>query len=186
MTGGSRLTSNLKIPYTLSFGRRKRLKIMLDPDGNVIAYAPMRTAIKEIDHFIELHSEWIEKQKKKLLSKTILKRSDDPKENRRKAEELKTWASAFLSEYEGKKPNRITIRVMSSRWGSCSSTGHISLNLYLADIDEHLREYVLIHELSHLYQMNHSSLFWNKVSEKCPDYMERRRALRRIMLPGKT
>ena len=121
----------------------------------------------------------------KLLSDIVLSSDDSIEKKKRKADELKLWAGSFLEKYEGRRPKRITIREMSSRWGSCSSSGNISLNLYLYEVDESLREYVLIHELSHLYQMNHSPLFWNKVSEICPDYRERRKALRKYRLPGK-
>ncbi len=185
MTPCERITSKLKIPYSLQYGKRRRLKITLDIHGRVLAFAPLRLTIREIESFIEEHADWIEKNRKKLLSDIVLSSDDSIEEKKRKADELKLWAGSFLEKYEGRRPKRITIREMSSRWGSCSSSGNISLNLYLYEVDESLREYVLIHELSHLYQMNHSPLFWNKVSEICPDYRERRKTLRKYRLPGK-
>lgn len=185
MTENIRTTAHLNIPYVLTYGKRKRLKITLDTNGRVLAFAPFRLAIREIDKFIEEHADWIEKNRKKILSDILLTPSSSPAEKKRKAEELKTWASAFLEGYDGRKPNRITIREMSSRWGSCSSSGNISLNLMLYEVSEPLREYVMIHELAHLYQMNHSPLFWNKVAEKCPQYQLRRKQLRKYRLPSK-
>ncbi|MBO4495854.1 MAG: DUF45 domain-containing protein [Clostridiales bacterium] len=180
-----RTTSHLGIPYVLTYGKRKRLKITLDTNGRVLAFAPFRLAIKEIERFIDEHADWIEKNRKKILSEILLTPASSADEKKRKAEELKNWASAFLEGYDGRKPNRITIREMSSRWGSCSSSGNISLNLMLCEVSEPLREYVMIHELAHLYQMNHSPLFWNKVAEKCPQYKSCRKELRKYRLPGK-
>ena len=184
MTFQSRITSKLNIPYALTYGRRKRLKITLDDNGRVLAYAPKRLTIREIESFIEQHEDWIRKAQVKMASSPSIPYCDET-EQRRRAKEIKMWASAFLAGYDGKKPTRISVRNMSSRWGSCSTSGNISLSVYLLDVEEELREYVFIHELSHLYQMNHSPLLWNKVAEKCPNYKECRKRLRNYRLPKK-
>jgi predicted metal-dependent hydrolase len=64
----------------------------------------------------------------------------------------------------------ITIRAQRSRWGSCSSGGVISLNWRLVQIPPFVRDYIILHELMHLRQMNHSSRFWMEVAQVCPDY----------------
>ncbi|MBR3058744.1 MAG: DUF45 domain-containing protein [Clostridiales bacterium] len=184
MTEQDRITSKLAVPYHLTYGRYKRLKITLDNDGRVLAFASKRISIREIENFIEEHISWIEKHQKKILATTKLE-YESVEEQKRKIKELKAWANAFLAEYDGLKPKRVTIKHMSSRWGSCSSSGNISLNYFLSELDEPLREYVFIHELSHLYQMNHSPLFWSKVGERCPDYKSRRKALKQYRLPQK-
>lgn len=184
MTSSDRVTSRLLIPYTLTFGKRKRLKITLDEIGRVLALAPNRMAIRDIESFIEAHVDWIQKARAKIASDTVIPYCGES-EQRRRAKEIKAWVSAFLETYTGKKPTRVFVRNMSSRWGSCSTKGHISLTVYLLDVEESLREYVLIHELAHLYQMNHSPLFWAKVAERCPDYLSCRRKLRKYRLPKK-
>ena len=65
---------------------------------------------------------------------------------------------------------RITIRAQRSRWGSCSSGGVISLNWRLIQTPPFVRDYIILHELMHLRQMNHSSRFWKEVAQVCPDY----------------
>ncbi|MEO0454573.1 MAG: SprT family zinc-dependent metalloprotease [Verrucomicrobiota bacterium] len=67
-------------------------------------------------------------------------------------------------------PARITIRNQSSRWGSCSEKGNISLNWRLIQVPPPVCDYVILHELCHLKEMNHSRHFWNLVSHNCPDY----------------
>ncbi|MEZ5292526.1 MAG: SprT family zinc-dependent metalloprotease [Vicinamibacterales bacterium] len=72
----------------------------------------------------------------------------------------------------------VSIRNQRSRWGSCSRRGAISLNWRLVQVPPWVREYVLIHELMHRRQMNHSSRFWTLVADACPRYLEARTWLR--------
>lgn len=65
---------------------------------------------------------------------------------------------------------RVTIRGQRSRWGSCSSRGVISLNWRLVQTPPFVSDYIILHELMHLRQMNHSARFWNEVERVCPDY----------------
>lgn len=175
-------TSVHNIPVTIVYGKRRRLKIQLDDDGRVFAYAPNRMAVKDIDHFVDANVEWITKHRAKLADKVRLPYIDS-QEQKRIARIIKARASAFLVGYDGKQPQRICVRNMTSRWGSCSGKGNISLNVHLLDVEPELFEYVLIHELSHLYYMNHSQAFWNQVARYCPDYKEKRKALRKYQIP---
>ena len=74
----------------------------------------------------------------------------------------------------------VSIRLSNarSRWGSCHASGRISLNWRLIHMPQHLIDYVVVHELAHLREMNHSPRFWETVGEVMPDYAERRKALR--------
>jgi predicted metal-dependent hydrolase len=65
---------------------------------------------------------------------------------------------------------RITVRNQRSRWGSCSRRGTISLNWRLIQLPDLVRDYICLHELAHLREMNHSARFWREVEHLCPDY----------------
>jgi predicted metal-dependent hydrolase len=65
---------------------------------------------------------------------------------------------------------RVTVRNQKSRWGSCSRRGTISLNWRLIQTPDFVRDYIILHELMHLRQMNHSDRFWREVEGVCPDY----------------
>jgi predicted metal-dependent hydrolase len=65
---------------------------------------------------------------------------------------------------------RVTVRNQRSRWGSCSRRGTISLNWRLIQTPEFVRDYIILHELAHLRQMNHSHRFWREVARLCPDF----------------
>jgi predicted metal-dependent hydrolase len=68
------------------------------------------------------------------------------------------------------KPRKISIRLCKTRWGSCNNYGDLSFNLLLIIMPMRLIEYVIIHELAHIKEMNHSIRFWKIVEEFCPDY----------------
>ena len=74
---------------------------------------------------------------------------------------------------------RITIRNQRSRWGSCSRRGTVSLNWRLIQAPPYVQDYLILHELMHLRQMNHSTRFWREVERVCPDHAEAERWLKK-------
>ncbi len=80
------------------------------------------------------------------------------------------------------KYNRVTIRDQKTRWGSCSSKGNLNFNYRLALIPDHLADYVIVHEMCHILQLNHSQKFWSLVSLAIPDYIEKKAELRSLSL----
>ena len=78
------------------------------------------------------------------------------------------------------KYNRVAIRDQSSRWGSCSSKANLNFNYRLALLSERHSDYIVVHELCHLKEMNHSSRFWNLVEQGIPDYKNIRAEIKKI------
>jgi predicted metal-dependent hydrolase len=76
--------------------------------------------------------------------------------------------------------NRVAIRDQRRRWGSCSSRGNLNFNYRLLFLPEHLRDYVVVHELCHLKEMNHGPNFWSLVARACPNYQSHITELRRL------
>lgn len=82
----------------------------------------------------------------------------------------------------GRRPGRISLRKMKTRWGSCTpATASIRLNTDLAWLDPDLLEYVLVHELTHLYEHGHGPGFRARMNRYMPDWTERRRRLNRYL-----
>jgi predicted metal-dependent hydrolase len=86
---------------------------------------------------------------------------------------LRELAAAY-----GLTPGRVSVRNQRSRWGSCAKDGDIALNFRLVQMPDAIRDYVLIHELMHIRQQNHSRAFWRLVEAACPGYREAERWLR--------
>jgi predicted metal-dependent hydrolase len=78
----------------------------------------------------------------------------------------------------GVEYGRITIRMQKSRWGSCSGKGNLNFNCLLMRTPDEIIDYVVVHELCHLKEMNHSPRFWAEVEKIFPDYKERRKWLK--------
>lgn len=83
-----------------------------------------------------------------------------------------------LAAQHGISVTRVTVRNQKSRWGSCSRRGTISLNWRLIQSPAFVRDYIILHELAHRRQMNHSDKFWQEVARLCPDYLEAERWLK--------
>ena len=78
------------------------------------------------------------------------------------------------------KYNRVAIRDQSSRWGSCSSKANLNFNYRLVLLSERQSDYIVVHELCHLKEMNHSSKFWDLVEQGIPDYKNIRAEIKKI------
>jgi len=87
----------------------------------------------------------------------------------------RTWELARL---HAVAIQRVTVRNQRSRWGSCSRRGTISLNWRLVQTPPFVQDYIVLHELAHMKEMNHSSRFWREVARLCPGFMEAERWLK--------
>lgn len=91
------------------------------------------------------------------------------------SEKLSFWGSRM-----GLSPKGLTITGAKTRWGSCSGKGRISFSWRLLRAPEEAVDYVVVHELAHLKELNHSKAFWAVVSAVFPDWQQRRALLRPI------
>jgi len=99
-----------------------------------------------------------------------------------KAEERILPLASHIAENQGFKPSVIKLTRGTTRWGSCTSKGVVSLNFMLAALSQELIEYVIIHEFCHLRHLNRSPAFWNEVGKYVPDYKIVRKKLKGLML----
>jgi predicted metal-dependent hydrolase len=167
--------------YTLTRSRRKTLAIHIKSDSSVEVRAPLRLAKKEIERFVKSKTEWIEKKQSQIAAR----QPDNPRElppsqyspgdfEKVTNELVKAWEQRL-----GVTTTFIGIRSMSSRWGSCTSkTRRIRLNSLLACCPRECLEYVVVHELAHLRESNHSPRFWAIVAGALPDYKARQKVLK--------
>jgi predicted metal-dependent hydrolase len=87
---------------------------------------------------------------------------------------------AHYNQFFGFKYNKIAIKAQKTRWGSCSRRGNLNFNYRIALLPERLADYIIVHELCHLKEMNHSKRFWNLVARAFPDYQKLRHELKNI------
>ena len=88
--------------------------------------------------------------------------------------------AAWYAEQMGVEYGRIAIKNTKTRWGSCSSLGNLNFHWKLVLMPQALLDYVVVHELAHRKEMNHSARFWAIVEQELPDYQKRRNELKKL------
>ncbi|MBR4290092.1 MAG: M48 family metallopeptidase [Oscillospiraceae bacterium] len=169
----------LTVQYSIIRSNRKTISIQIQPDGKVIVRAPKRMRIEEIKRFVESKAGWIEKHLSNLTAQEQQKLTDQElRALREKARTLVTERVQFYAPLIGVTYTQIAIRAQHTRWGSCSSKGNLNFNCLLALVPPEVLDYVVVHELCHRKELNHSDRFWNEVGKILPDYKDRKKWLK--------
>lgn len=164
---------------------RRTLSAEIRKDGSVLVRAPFFCAERLINAFLEDNKEKIVKKQKEMIS--LPKPSPITKEKR---EELRMFAKEnilprveVISKETGLFYESVRITSARGRFGSCSSKNRISLSLFLSLADEKEIDYVILHELCHTKEHNHSKRFYLLVESFMPDWKEREKRLKKIVIP---
>ena len=147
--------------------RARRISISVRATGAVRLSFPYGVSQKRALAFLDQKAEWIGAARERLARKQAsMPPQLSPAEQKAHVEELRRAAKADLpgriarlSEATGLKYEKLSIRASRTKWGSCSGQNHISLSLFLMTLPEHLRDYVIVHELCHTVHHNHSPRF---------------------------
>ena len=163
--------------------RRKTLSIRITQEGNLEIRAPLGMPKGEIEAFLKEKAQWIETHRAKVLAE-YAQGQEAPlgeEEILTLAEQMRQRLPEKLNRHAASMDvtfGRVTIRCQQTRWGSCSSRGNLNFNCLLMLAPEEVLDYVVVHELAHRKQMNHSALFWQEVERECPDYKKSLRWLK--------
>lgn len=163
-----------KVDYQLVRSDRKTVSIQLKPDGKVVVRAPKRMKRREIDGFVESKRSWIETHLEKLPAPQPKLTPAELQTLARHAKEVIPEIVEHYAPLVGVTWGTITIRAQHTRWGSCTGKGNLNFNCLLMLAPDDVIEYVVVHELCHRKEMNHSSRFWAEVEKVFPDYRQRR------------
>lgn len=163
--------------YRIIRSRRKTISIQIQPSGEILVRCPLRMKEKEIRGFVESKKNWIrthlpgEPIQPKLTEKEL-------GELAAKAKQVISQRTAHFAPLVGVTYGRITIRSQRTRWGSCSAKGNLNFNCLLMLTPPEILDYVVVHELCHRKELNHSAAFWAEVERVLPDYRESRKWLK--------
>ena len=161
---------------------RKTIAIEIKDDCRVIVRAPLTMRKKDILGFVSDKASWIEKHLKAVKARqeaAPVKFTD--REIRKLAKAAKEDISERVKSLAPRvdvSVGRITIRSQKTRWGSCSAKGNLNFNCLLMCCPHQVRDYVVVHELCHRKELNHSARFWAEVERALPDYQIWRRWLK--------
>ena len=170
--------------YEIIRSSRKTLALEITRDGQLKVRAPYKVSRKEIQNFVQSKESWIFKHLKR-IEETKAEQpeplsSEEIEKLVQKALQVLPEKVEHYARIIGVTYGRITIRNQKTRWGSCSSKGNLNFNCQLMRLPEELQDYVVVHELCHRKEMNHSSDFWKEVEYIMPDYQERRARLKQV------
>ena len=173
-----------QVEYTLMVSKRaRRMRLAVYCDGSFVVTAPAAMDTNLIEQFIIRKSQWIIDKIEyfKSASANILPKSTkrDYLASRGVALSLAKERIERFNRIYRFKFNQINIKNQKTRWGSCSRKGNLNFNYKIIHLPEKLADYIVVHELCHLKEFNHSQKFWNLVAKVMPDYLELRSELKR-------
>lgn len=164
--------------------RAHRMSITVHRDGSVVAVQPSRVGL---DRFLSLLQEkfvWIEETLKKFNGRTSLISSRHSASERamlsRSARQIIQDRLIHFNQFYEFEYKHISIRNQKTRWGSCSSRSNLNFNYRIALLPPELQDYLIVHELCHLKEFNHSKNFWNLVEQQIPHYKQLDKALKNL------
>ena len=167
-------------PYQIIRSKRKSISIQVNSEGQVIVRCPQRMRELDVILYVESKRDWIEKHMAEQK-----RRSKQPKLTQVQIEELAKQAKtvipqrvAYYAPRVGVTYGRITIRNQKTLWGSCSSNGNLNFNCLLMLVPAEVLDYIVVHELCHRKEMNHSAKYWAEVEQVMPDYRIHRKWLK--------
>jgi predicted metal-dependent hydrolase len=174
------------IEYTLRVSNRARqMRIAVYCDGSTVVTIPRAFPETMLENFIVKRSQWILDKVNYFRTKGL---APIPKRVNTKKEYLKYKDEAFrlaesrlkyFNQFYGHTWSKITIKTQKTRWGSCSKKGNLNFNYKIAHLPPHVADYIIVHELCHLGQFNHSHKFWDLVAKTIPNHIQIRRELKK-------
>ncbi len=169
------------------------MRIIVHPDGRVVVTVPYRMPTLLAKQFVRAKESWIEERKALFQQKEIDRIAQGlPKRltlggDRGEYTKLKEQARAILEKrvpeintLYGFVYKDITVRNQKTRWGSCSTKGNLNFNYKVAFLPQEMMDYVIVHELCHLTEFNHSKKFWDLVAKVIPSYVHIRREMKKM------
>jgi hypothetical protein len=154
--------------------RARRVGVRVQAGGRVIVTVPKGCSYASVERFLRRHREWIARHARTMASvPPPMPKAESRHLYLRHREQARRLAYVLVARHAsryGVSVRTISIRDQRSRWGSCSTSGVLSFNYRIALLPERAAEYVVVHELCHLLEFNHSPRFWELVARAIPEH----------------
>lgn len=163
------------IEYTLKTSKKARsIRITIHHDGRVIVTKPYFTPAYFAEKFVKQKSAWISQKLEdfKKVPPPLIRKSSRKEylKHKEAARVFVTNKVKHFNQFYGYTYGTISIKNQKTRWGSCSKRGNLNFNYRILFLSETLADYIIVHELCHLEQLNHSKKFWDLVGRVVPEY----------------
>lgn len=177
-----------EIPYKLIRSSRKTISLQINQEGELVVRAPNRCRKSDVEAFISSKADWIiqnQREMQRRRQQLAERRKEQPEWTDKDYVKARSLARAVFEQKVSLYAKlmqvsygRISIRDQKTRWGSCSGRGNLNFNWRLILAPEEVLDYVVVHELAHRKEMNHSDRFWAQVAAVMPDYRKQRQWLK--------
>ena len=161
--------------------RAMRLSLRVRPGGKAVVTVPQGISYVSVLRFMRRHKDWVARTSEMMRRFTPAPtRTEARQAYLRHKEAARRFVYAAIARFAplyGVSARAVSIRDQRSRWGSCSRDGRLSFNYRLAVLPPRLAEYVVVHELCHMLEFNHSPRFWALVARTVPEHRLLRKAL---------
>jgi len=172
-----------EINYILkTVSRARRLRLAVYPDGRVVLTKPRFVSELSAEKMVKEKADWVLSRLADFREKGFVSREDGAKKYlkyKAEAYDLVSRRLKYFNQHYQFAYNKISIRNQSSRWGSCTSKKNLNFNYRIYFLPPDLADYIIVHELCHLKEMNHSARFWQLVAKVIPDFLAKRRELKK-------
>lgn len=165
--------------YTLIRSKRRTISLEVTPDLRVILRAPLRMSQKEIEQFLEKHQTWLNRTLQRMAQRKTKEDHIELHESefRQRAKEYLPGRTEYWANIMGVFPTAVRITSAKTRFGSCSPKNGICYSWRLMAYSNEAIDYVIVHELAHILQKNHSAKFYAVVQQYLPDWKARKKEL---------
>ncbi len=181
------ILNNNQINYTIKKSSKARnLRLSICRDKGLEVTLPFFASQKSAEKFIKEKASWIIKKLNEIKSNRNIilpkVKIQEYYKYKLQASELINFKLEQYNRFYNFNYNRVCIRDQKTRWGSCSSQNNLNFNFKIVFLKDRLVDYIIVHELCHLKELNHSSNFWSLVAQAIPDYKVLRKELKWVRM----
>tara|TARA_B100001964_G_C13806015_1_gene410903 strand:- start:1 stop:564 length:564 start_codon:yes stop_codon:yes gene_type:complete len=170
--------NNKEIKYTIKNSKRaKNIRISINQEGKLIIIKPYYYIIP-LTNILKSKAKWILAKLNSFNNNIYINNKEDYLKYKDEVYNLILKRIEYFNKIYNYKYNNIKIKNQKSRWGSCSSQRNLNFNYKIFFLKDYMQDYIIVHELCHLKEMNHSPKFWNLVSQTIPNYINIKREVR--------
>lgn len=171
--------------YSIHYHKRNRvMRLEIDVDKKLRVIVPFGISFSDIERFLKSKKNWIERTLRRYGDYIIIPARGDREEYlkyKEVARDILTkkiihWNTVYDFSY-----NAVHIKNLRTRWGSCSGRKNLNFNYKTIFLDDELSDYIVVHELCHLQEMNHSKAFWSLVGVALPEYSLHKKRLSKMI-----
>ncbi len=183
MSKGSCTVSGRVVEYAIEKKSGMRsIRLKISPQGEIFVVGPYTLTHEIVHTLLKQKSQWIEKVLTRIQERRVVVLNEPYQIAKTRLRVFLEERVGYYCELYGVVKKRIIIKKYKGRWGSCSAQGNLCFNVMLATLPREMQEYVIVHEVCHRIEFNHSPRFWKLVEKAIPEYKVVRKEMKKLLV----